>query len=647
MATTTTDRLRSSGNLGMKAPCVVSTTANVTLSGLQTIDGVTVTDAQRILVRSQTTASENGIYLASSTAWVRSPDWNGEFDTADGTLIYVTDGTVGGNTIWRCSATNPVSVGTDSVTFEIAAPITVSAFIQTLLDDTTAAAARATLGAAYVDANGRLLVGVSASVDSGSHLHGFGELSAQLHEVSNARNLGLFRYGSGTHGAALVLLTSEGVVGAPTAVSSGAGIGQLVASGFHTGAWVTGARFTAKVDGTPGALDMPGRWEFETTPDGGQDSVYRGRIDSSGRIIWNHTAAISTPGSADSALMHLVGESNNRAGLDIAEFQSSIGGIGPHISFFRAKTATIGGQGLLASSDSLGGVFWSYSDGVQARQAARITAIAGPGTLGAGDTPASIVIGVTADGASTPTDYVALDHTGAWMPWADDLYDLGKSSNRWDDVYATNGTIQTSDVSQKRDVKPAVLGLDFLLKADVITFKWADVDLPAVTETRTERRAKVENYEKVEVGEIVEEIGGKLIARKVETAATKSRPVGKTVPLHGPDGEELYTVELREGPDGEPVEVKTLRTVFVPEYEDVEVEVEVTPARKKTHRRDHIGFDAQQLKGLLDEIGVDVGLVTVDPDTGLHGIRMGEMVAVLAQSIKELAAKVAALEAGK
>ena len=49
--------------LDLKDSCRVATTANITLSGTQTIDGVSVAADQRVLVKAQSTASENGIYL--------------------------------------------------------------------------------------------------------------------------------------------------------------------------------------------------------------------------------------------------------------------------------------------------------------------------------------------------------------------------------------------------------------------------------------------------------------------------------------------------------------------------------------------------------------------------------------------------------
>ena len=56
-----------------KQPVRVATTANVTLSGEQTIDGV-LTSVDRILVKDQTTGSENGIYVTAAGAWARAAD---------------------------------------------------------------------------------------------------------------------------------------------------------------------------------------------------------------------------------------------------------------------------------------------------------------------------------------------------------------------------------------------------------------------------------------------------------------------------------------------------------------------------------------------------------------------------------------------
>lgn len=62
--------------------------------------------------------------------------------------------------------------------------------------------------------------------------------------------------------------------------------------------------------------------------------------------------------------------------------------------------------------------------------------------------------------------------TVAFYPEADNSRDLGKSGNRYDDVYATNGTIQTSDGGEKRDITDSDLGLDFVKHLRPVRYKW-------------------------------------------------------------------------------------------------------------------------------------------------------------------------------
>lgn len=112
--------------LDPKASCRVATTANITLSGLQTIDGVTLVANNRVLVKNQTTTSQNGIYLAASGAWSRSLD----ADTADelnDAFVFIREGTVNTNTGWVVTS-DIVTLGTDPVTWaQFSGPGTVTA----------------------------------------------------------------------------------------------------------------------------------------------------------------------------------------------------------------------------------------------------------------------------------------------------------------------------------------------------------------------------------------------------------------------------------------------------------------------------------------------------------------------------------------
>lgn len=93
----------------------VATTANITLSGLQTIDGYSVLAGDRVLVKDQTDPTENGVYVAGAGAWARSEDLDNspESEILNGKLCpRVINGTVNGGIPFYISS---VGTGTDGV----------------------------------------------------------------------------------------------------------------------------------------------------------------------------------------------------------------------------------------------------------------------------------------------------------------------------------------------------------------------------------------------------------------------------------------------------------------------------------------------------------------------------------------------------
>jgi hypothetical protein len=99
-----------------KASVRVATTANITLSGTQTIDGIAVVANDRVLVKSQSTAAQNGIYVVAAGAWSRAADadtWN-ELISA---FTFVEEGTTQADTGWVSTINAGGTIGTNAVTF--------------------------------------------------------------------------------------------------------------------------------------------------------------------------------------------------------------------------------------------------------------------------------------------------------------------------------------------------------------------------------------------------------------------------------------------------------------------------------------------------------------------------------------------------
>jgi hypothetical protein len=85
--------------ISWKEPVRVATLANITLSGAQTIDTVAVVAGDRVLVKDQGTAADNGIYIVG-TPWTRAPDAN-TWDELVSALVFVESGSLGGSA-WYC-----------------------------------------------------------------------------------------------------------------------------------------------------------------------------------------------------------------------------------------------------------------------------------------------------------------------------------------------------------------------------------------------------------------------------------------------------------------------------------------------------------------------------------------------------------------
>jgi hypothetical protein len=108
--------------LHIHASVVAATTGNVNIStDLEpgdVVDGVTLAEGDRVLVKSQTNSAQNGIYVVqASGAALRASDFNEPSEVNGGDFVFVTGGTLYDNTGWVQTSTGTVTIGTDPITF--------------------------------------------------------------------------------------------------------------------------------------------------------------------------------------------------------------------------------------------------------------------------------------------------------------------------------------------------------------------------------------------------------------------------------------------------------------------------------------------------------------------------------------------------
>ena len=104
--------------LSWKDSVRAATTANIALSGVQTIDGVTLVAGDRVLVKNQTSAATNGIYIVNASTWTRAQDMDIASEFANSAVIPVAEGTANADSMWQMTNNGAIVVGTTALTFQ-------------------------------------------------------------------------------------------------------------------------------------------------------------------------------------------------------------------------------------------------------------------------------------------------------------------------------------------------------------------------------------------------------------------------------------------------------------------------------------------------------------------------------------------------
>ena len=170
-----------------------ATTGNVDLSAdLQngdTIDGVTLATGDRVLVKDQSTGSQNGLYtvVASGTA---SRDT--QFDSIEelsGQMVVVNQGTTNDNKIFLCTTNNTASLGSDTITFSVITPSNVGTVTSVGIAD--AGAGEFTVGSTPVTSSGNITLAINSIADSKlATISTANKVSAAAVDIDGASDIG-------------------------------------------------------------------------------------------------------------------------------------------------------------------------------------------------------------------------------------------------------------------------------------------------------------------------------------------------------------------------------------------------------------------------------------------------------------------------
>jgi len=206
--------------LGPKAACAVGTTVSITLSGLQTIDIYTTLSGDRVLVKNQGTSSQNGIYIASASAWTRASDMN-VWSEVSGAYTVLLNGSQA-NTGWVCTASSTGTIGVTAMpwvqfsgngTYFAGTGLTLSSNTFSITNTTVTAnsyGSASSVGTFTVNAQGQLTSAATTSIAIGASQITSGTIASSLISGSYTGITGVGTLTAGTWNASLISPTYGG-----------------------------------------------------------------------------------------------------------------------------------------------------------------------------------------------------------------------------------------------------------------------------------------------------------------------------------------------------------------------------------------------------------------------------------------------------
>jgi len=309
---------------------------------------------------------------------------------------------------------------------------------------------------------------------------------------------------------------------------------------------------------------------------------------------------------------------------------------------------TLSSPAIVQANDQTFSLLGAAFDGVGNRSTAGVSFLVDAAPVSGTSTPQAVIFetGTTSRservrinssgnmGVGTNAPDEKLTVAGIVDPSADDTYSIGKSGRRWSAIWSANGTIQTSDWRDKCDVSDCDLGLAFILALRPISYRFTiggNEEVIETVEIEEEEQAFFEEPRRVTVVDVED---GKATQR--ERIDTIRVPLYDEIPLVDEAGHAVFDAA------GQP------KTCRVPRMTKVRREQEIVSHRPRAGRRRHYGLSAQDVRAVLDDLGVAdfAGWVKTDlaDPVSPEALRYDQFIAPLIRAVQELTERVAALE---
>ena len=327
-----------------------------------------------------------------------------------------------------------------------------------------------------IDSSQRVLIGSSTALSVTG-----GPRQFQIEGTSGVTaSMSIIRHSNSSGGSTISLSKSRATADSGvTVVAANDVLGEIRFTGADGSDHdAVAANIKAEVDGTPGSNDMPGRLTFWTTADGAAAETERMRINNAGSVGIGTTpnsgwSAASTSGRVPIQIG--AGSISGRLNDNHTEFSNNCYASGtgndPQWSgLTRYAKQQIefdsNGQIIFKNAATVDQSTFDSSPNFTFSNRMVIEADGGVAIGGTSSVYTCEIHGTAIIGAQY--------NKGAVMPFSDNTYDLGHSSYRWDDIYATNNTIQTSDKNLKDNITESDLGLSFIKELKPVSYKWKD-----------------------------------------------------------------------------------------------------------------------------------------------------------------------------